>query len=100
MVFLRMERDNAVKFSWGRASSISTATHRYFCLPIFAFRRNNLALINESFLRVLEMAAQLQVLKVGQITVAIDGTKVLASASKPSWPRLARRSSPCPGRAC
>lgn len=35
-----------------------------------AFRRNNLALINESFVRVLEMAAELKVLKVGQITVA------------------------------
>jgi transposase len=39
-----------------------------------AFRRNNLALINESLVRVLEMAAQLKVLKVGQITVSIDGT--------------------------
>ena len=33
-----------------------------------AFRRNNLALIHESFVRVLEMAAQLKVLKVVQIT--------------------------------
>ena len=31
-----------------------------------AFRRNNLALINESFVRVLEMAAELKILKVGQ----------------------------------
>lgn len=29
----------------------------------------------------MEMAAQLKVLRVGEITVAIDGTKVLASAS-------------------
>ena len=49
-----------------------------------AFRRNNLALINESFVRVLEMAAQLKLLKVGQITVAVDGTKVMANASKHS----------------
>ncbi len=49
-----------------------------------AFRRNNLALINESFVRVLEMAAELKILKVGQITVAIDGTKVVANASKHS----------------
>ena len=49
-----------------------------------AFRCNNLALINESFVRVLEMAAELKVLKVGQITVAIDGTKVMANASKHS----------------
>ena len=49
-----------------------------------AFRRNNLTLINESFVRVLEMAAELKVLKVGQITVAIAGTKVMANASKHS----------------
>ncbi len=41
-------------------------------------------MIIESFVRVLEMATQLKVLKVDQITVGIDGTKVLASASKHS----------------
>ena len=35
-------------------------------------RRNNLALITESFVKVLEMTAQLNVLKVGQITVAVE----------------------------
>jgi hypothetical protein len=36
----------------------------------------------ESFAQVLEMAARCGILKVGGITVAIDGTKVLANASK------------------
>jgi len=33
---------------------------------------------------VLQLAQQLKVLQVGQITVAVDGTKVLANASKHS----------------
>jgi transposase len=49
---------------------------------ICAFRRQNQALLRSSFCQVLEMAARCQVLKVGGITVAIDGTKVLANASK------------------
>jgi transposase len=48
------------------------------------FRRENQALLTESFVQVLQLAQQLQVLKFGQITVAADGTKVLASASKHS----------------
>jgi transposase len=48
------------------------------------FRRRNDALLKRSFAQVLEMAAGCQVLKVGSITVAIDGTKVLANASKHS----------------
>jgi transposase len=47
-----------------------------------AFRRENGALLSRSFAQVLEMAARCGVLKVGGITVAIDGTKVLATASK------------------
>jgi transposase len=48
------------------------------------FRRENRALLNESFVKVLQLAQQLKVLQVGQITVAVDGTKVLANASKHS----------------
>jgi transposase len=49
---------------------------------ICAFRRNNGELFAHSFGQVIEMAARSGVLKVGGITVAIDGTKVLANASK------------------
>jgi transposase len=49
---------------------------------ICTFRREQRQLLARSFGRVLELAAQCKVLKVGAITVAIDGTKVLASASK------------------
>lgn len=48
------------------------------------FRRENQALLTESFVQVLQLAQQLNLLKVGQLTVAADGTKVLASASKHS----------------
>jgi transposase len=48
------------------------------------FRRENKALLTESFVQVLQLAQQLKVLKVGQLTVAADGTKVLAHASKHS----------------
>ena len=36
----------------------------------------------ESFSSVLEMAARVGVMKAGNVTVAIDGTKILANASK------------------
>jgi len=49
---------------------------------ICTFRRENQALIQETFVRVLELAQALKLLQVGQITVAVDGTKVLANASK------------------
>ena len=49
---------------------------------ICAFRRNNGELFAHSFAQVIELAARSGVLKVGGITVAIDGTKVLANASK------------------
>ncbi len=48
------------------------------------FRRRNGELLSRSFAAVLEMAARCGVLKVGGITVAIDGTKILANASKHS----------------
>ena len=49
---------------------------------ICTFRRDNKGLIGETFVRVLELAQALKFLQVGQITVAVDGTKVLANASK------------------
>ena len=49
---------------------------------ICTFRRTHRELLARSFAQVLELSAQCGVLKVGGITVAIDGTKVLASASK------------------
>ena len=48
------------------------------------FRRENQGLLSESFVKVLQLAQQLKLLKVGQLTVAVDGTKVLANASKHS----------------
>src|SRR5208337_2079529 len=49
---------------------------------ICTFRRENRTLLQETFVRVLELAQALKFLQVGQITVAVDGTKVLANASK------------------
>jgi len=49
-----------------------------------AFRRKNGALLRRAFAQVLELAAGCGILKVGGVTVAIDGTKVLANASKHS----------------
>jgi hypothetical protein len=54
------------------------------------FRRENQALLTESFVKVLQLAQQLKVLKFGQLTVAADGTKVLANASKHSAVSYAR----------
>src|SRR5512140_165438 len=51
---------------------------------ICTFRRENQALLSELFVKVLELARELKVLKVGQITVSVDGTKVLANARKHS----------------
>lgn len=48
------------------------------------FRRENKALLSESFVKVLQLAQKLKLLKFGQITVAADGTKVMAYASKHS----------------
>jgi transposase len=46
------------------------------------FRIRNEALLKQSFARIIELAAGCGVLKVGSITVAVDGTKILANASK------------------
>lgn len=48
------------------------------------FRRENGPLLHHAFAQVLELAARCGVLKVGDVTVAIDGTKILANASKHS----------------
>jgi len=49
---------------------------------ICEFRRQNRALLAESFVQVLALARELKLLRVGQISVAVDGSKVLANASK------------------
>jgi transposase len=51
---------------------------------ICAFRRENKDLLSSAFHQILELAAHARVLQVGGITVAIDGTKILANASKHS----------------
>jgi len=51
---------------------------------ICTFRRENQALFEQTFHRVLEMARAMKMLKVGQITIAHDGTKIQANASKHS----------------
>ena len=51
---------------------------------ICKFRRENKGLLSSAFHQVLELAANAQVLKVGDLTVAVDGTKILANASKHS----------------
>lgn len=60
---------------------------RYLCADthpdhdtICKFRRENLQAISESFLRVLQLARELKLLKVG--TISVDGTKLDANASK------------------
>jgi transposase len=51
---------------------------------ICTFRRENKPLLSELFVKVLELAREVKVLKVGQIAVSVDGSKVLANASKHS----------------
>jgi len=48
------------------------------------FRRQNAELLTTAFVQVLQLAQELRLLKVGQLTVAVDGTKVQAHASKHS----------------
>ncbi|MGH8693926.1 MAG: transposase [Burkholderiales bacterium] len=49
---------------------------------ICSFRQQNKLLLGEVFVQVLALAAELRLLKVGQLTVATDGSKILANASK------------------
>jgi len=51
---------------------------------ICKFRRENKALLGSAFHGVLELATGAGVLRVGDLTVAVDGTKLLANASKHS----------------
>jgi transposase len=51
---------------------------------ICKFRRENKALLESAFHGVLELAAEARVLQVGDLTVSVDGTKLLANASKHS----------------
>ena len=60
---------------------------RYICAnthpdhdTLCAFRRKNGPLIQETFLKILLLAREVKLVKVG--TVSIDGTKILANASK------------------
>ena len=49
---------------------------------ICAFRRENQPLLSASFVRVLQLAQELQLAQFGQISVSIDGSKIAAHASK------------------
>jgi transposase len=51
---------------------------------ICTFRRENKELLSSAFHQVIELAARARILRVGDLTVSIDGTKVLANASKHS----------------
>ena len=62
---------------------------RYLCAnthpdhdTLCTFRRENPALLHQAFVQTLELAAELKLLRVG--TVALDGTKLAAHASKHS----------------
>jgi transposase len=75
---------------------IERSTHesvpvRYLCAgthpdhdSICTFRVQNGELLAKNFHQVLELAARAKVLKVGNITLAADGTKIMANASKHS----------------
>jgi len=69
------------------AMTYSQVSVRYLCAnthpdhdTICRFRRENKALLEETFVQVLELAAEMELSHLG--TVAIDGTKVAANASK------------------
>lgn len=49
---------------------------------ICTFRRENQALVRESFVKVLQLAQELKLAQFGPITVSIDGTRIAAHASK------------------
>jgi transposase len=51
---------------------------------ICKFRRENKDLLSSCFHQILELAATANILKVGDLTVSVDGTKILANASKHS----------------
>jgi len=72
-------------------STFDNVAVRYLCADthpdhdtLCAFRRQNRALLADAFAQILELAARSKQLRVGDITVAIDGTKILANASRHS----------------
>jgi transposase len=72
-------------------STFDNLAVRYLCADthpdhdtICAFRRENRALVAAAFAQILELAARSGQLRVGDITVAVDGTKILANASRHS----------------
>ncbi len=72
-------------------STYESVPVRYLCAgthpdhdSICNFRVQNGELLAKNFHQVLELAARAKVLKVGSITLAQDGTKILANASKHS----------------
>ena len=72
-------------------STFDSVAVRYLCADthpdhdtLCAFRRENRALLSSAFAQILELAARSGQLHVGGITVAIDGTKILADASRHS----------------
>ena len=72
-------------------STFDNVAVRYLCADthpdhdtICEFRRQNRALLADAFAQILELAARSKQLQVGNITVAIDGTKILANASRHS----------------
>ena len=72
-------------------SSFDNVAVRFLCADthpdhdtICAFRRENRTLLADAFAQILELAARSKQLQVGNITVAIDGTKILANASRHS----------------
>ena len=77
----RAEREEPVGLSpYERAACGVEKDHNSIC----TFRRTNGALLEIDFGQVLAMAAQMRVLKVAQVTLAIDGAKILANAGKHS----------------
>jgi transposase len=72
-------------------STFDNVAVRYLCGDthpdhdtICAFRCENRVLLASAFAQILELAARSGQLRVGDLTVAIDGTKILASASRHS----------------
>lgn len=73
---------------------IETLTHEYVAVrhlcadthpdhdSICKFRRENKELLEAAFQRILHCAVLSKVLRVGDITLAVDGTKILANAGK------------------
>ena len=72
-------------------STFDNVAVRYLCADthpdhdtICEFRRQNRALLADAFAQILELAARCQQFRVGDVTVASDGTKFLANASRHS----------------